>query len=282
MITSYGSDESDSDTADENHSKNGTSSTPLNESNISLMTKSNNVEMFSAATPVVHPQILTTSQKTDQEYDNKTALENTKVEITVNSKSSEEKETHYLKNPVKSLQEFKEPAAKPSSDSRIVKESKTAVAKKSSSKHNPKSDLDFRISLVPGYDEESDAEEESDAKHEKKALFPIPQTEDMESTSSTHGTMQNKHIVIEDNQVTDSNDSDVDTEKNNTQELNNENISEKAECAEKSGAKSEEDVQKSNKFLDSFHGQNKFFQRKKRIAFDGKNIDISCRFISFT
>ncbi|XP_076236920.1 uncharacterized protein LOC143180822 isoform X2 [Calliopsis andreniformis] len=267
MITSYGSEESDSDTADENRSKNEAFSS-LSESNTSLVTKSNNIEIFSSSTQIIHPQQLTSCQNSDQEYD-KSVVEDTKTEGTLNSKSIEEKEINYLKNLVKSSQEFKDSTDKTSNDTRTIKESKNALIKKGNSKQNVKSDLDFRISLVPGYDEESDIEEESETKNERKALFPIPQSENsLESVSLTHDTVQNKHTIIEDNHVTDSNDGDSNTEKNNMQEEDAESISEKTEYEEKSGTKSEDDIQKSNKFLDNFHGQNKFFQRKKRIAFE--------------
>ncbi|XP_076624014.1 uncharacterized protein LOC143343227 isoform X1 [Colletes latitarsis] len=267
MITSYGSDGSDSDAIDENRSKNEVSSVSVNESTkMSSMSKPKNIEIFSSSAPVTQLQLSATSQNPDKDYDNKD--DDTKTEVSLDSISTDEKETRYLKSQV-ILQESEECTGKAGSDNRITKESKVIGTKKSSNKHNVNSDLDFRISLVPGYDEDSDAEEESEVKQERKALFPIPQTDaTTESVSVSRRSIQTKHVILDDSQVMDNNDSDTNTEKKNVQEQDSESVLEGSECGEEPVLKPEEEGQKSNKFLDNFHGRNKYFQRKKRIAFD--------------
>ncbi|CAK9818615.1 Formin-binding protein 4 [Anthophora quadrimaculata] len=261
MITSFGSDESDSDTANENQSKIEVKSTSKNVltptlKNTSSSLKSRNKEKFLPPTPVIQPQLPPVSQSPIQEYKNKSIMEDVTTEL-LNSNSTEHTEAKYLKNQVKHqsiVQETEECGEKISNDNRTTKKTK--------SKHNVEPDVDFRISLVPGYDEDSDVEEESEVKQERKALFPIPQIPETTESASTY------KAVFDDNRTMDSNDSDVNGERRNVQEQDNEDVSERLECRDESGAKSEEETQKGNKFLDNLHGRNKFFQRKKRIAFD--------------
>ncbi|XP_017893051.1 formin-binding protein 4-like [Ceratina calcarata] len=231
MITSYGSEESDSDT-DEGQSKNDAS----NDSKGSRSTKSN--EAFPSPAVVMQPLLPTVSQNPKQEHETKGIAEESRVES--DSKLVEDSEAKYLKNAVQENNESVE-----NYDGRTVK-----------SKLSVESDIDFRISLVPGYDEESDAEEESEVKQERKALFPIPQTEE-----TVDVVVPRK--MITDEKTRDSNDGDTDIEKRDAQEQNNEELAERLEGE----SKIEEDVQKGNKFLDNLHGRSKF-QRKRRIAFD--------------
>lgn len=275
MITSYGSDESDSDIVDENHLKNEVHSMSVAESiNTNSMTKSRSIELFSPSTPVTQPQLPATSQNPDKDYDNKDSIKDTKTEILLDSKLTEEKEAKYLKSQV-ILEESDECNA--NNDNQTTKDTKTTGTKNSGNKHNLNSDLDFRISLVPGYDEDSDVEEESEIKQERKALFPIPQTDiTTECVSLLRRTNQNKYTILDDSQVIDNNDNDINIEIKNIEEQDNEGVSEGAECGEELGTKQEGEGQKLNKFLDNLHGRNKYFQRKKRIAFDGKNADTSC------
>lgn len=275
MITSYGSDESDSDTADENHSKSEAPVSATEATSTSSITKPKSIEVFPSSAPVLQPQLPTTSQNLDQEC--KSIVEDAKAEVP-ESKSTEEKEAKYLKS--QPLPESEECRDKGTSDNRTVNESKVTVTKKSNSKHIPNCDLDFRVSLVPGYDEDSDVDEELEVKQEKKALFPIPQTEDtVEILPLAHRTVQSKHPALDNSRVTDSNDSDVNAERRSEQE--NEGTSESTECGEEPAAKAEDDGQRANKFLDNLHGRSKFFQRKKRIAFDGRGANVLCRLMLF-
>ncbi|XP_031830345.1 uncharacterized protein LOC116426036 isoform X2 [Nomia melanderi] len=251
MITSYGSEESDSDSADENHSKSEAPPTSTSES-VSTNSTTKPKDIFSSSTSTRHPQMLKASQNLDQ--DTEEPVENSRTEV-LDSKLVEEKDAKYSKNQVQEPQECIERVA---TDSRTVRDCKTAVANDGSSKSNPGSDFDFRVSLVPGYDEDSDPEEEPEVRQERKALFPIPQTEN---------TMEGSSLKV--HRVPDNGDSSVvNSEKRNVQELENEVTSEKTESGEEVSSKPEDDGQKANKFLDNLHGRSKFFQRKKRIAFE--------------
>ena len=267
-----GADESDSDTADENHSKGEAAVSVTEATSTSSVMKSKSIEVFPSSAPVLQPP---TSQILDQECESKSIAEDAKADVS-DPKSTEEKEAKYLK----SQPESEECGEKGGSDNRTVKESKVTVTKKSNSKHIPNCDLDFRVSLVPGYDEDSDVDEELEVKQEKKALFPIPQTEDtVETLPTAHRATQSKHPALDNSRVTDSNDSDVNAERKNEQE--NEGTTESTECSDEPAAKAEDDGQRTNKFLDNLHGRSKFFQRKKRIAFDGRDANILRKLILF-
>ncbi|XP_033327519.2 uncharacterized protein LOC117221048 [Megalopta genalis] len=248
MITSYGSEESDSDTADEGQSKDepvtGSTAEPLNPN----LTATSKAEAFISTATVKHPQLLKASQALDQ--DSRDSSDNPKSDGS-DAKSVEEKDAKYLKNQVKEPEECVERL----SDGRPAKDLKAGVTD-GVNKSNPGADFDFRVSLVPGYDEDSDPEEEPEVRQERKALFPIPQTEE-----STDSATSRSHRIPE------SNDTDGNGDRRNVQEPDNE-VSEKGDSGEESVLKPEDDGQKANKFLDNLHGRSKFFQRKKRIAFD--------------
>lgn len=254
MITSYGSDESDSDTTDDNQLKNNTSSI-IESKNIDSVVKLRYNEKYSLPLPLMQSQLI--SQNTNHKYEEKDNVEESGREL-LDLKSIEGTEMKYLKNQQNVAQRLNECVDKPN-DNRFITKS---ITKKNNSKHNVNSDVDFRISLVPGYDEDSDVEEE--IKQEKKALFPIPQIDEITENVSSY------KITLDDDQIVNNND-DINIERKNVLEQNNEDILEKLECRDDSGTKSEEDIQKGNKFIDNLH-RNKYFQRKKRIAFDGKNI----------
>lgn len=256
MITSYGSDESDSDTTDDNLLKNNTSSIIESKNIDSVKLKCN--EKYSLSLPLMQSQLI--SQNINHKYEEKDNMEESVTEL-LDLKSIEGTEMKYLKNQIKQqnvVQRINECVDK-LNDNRFIMKS---ITKKNNSKHNVNSDVDFRISLVPGYDEDSDVEEE--VKQEKKVLFPIPQIDEItENVSSYKSTL--------DDQIVNNND-DINIERKNILEQNNEDVLEKLEYRDDSETKSEEDIQKGNKFIDNLHNRNKYFQRKKRIAFDGKNI----------
>lgn len=256
MITSYGSEESDSDSADESHAKSEAPPTSASEP-VSTNSTTKPKDIFSSSTSVRHPQILKTSQNLDQ--DTEAPVENSRTEV-LDSKSVEEKDAKYSKNQVQEPEECIERVA---TDSRTVRDCKAAVTNDGSSKSNTASDFDFKVSLVPGYDEDSDPEEEPEVRQERKALFPILQTENTVEASSL------KALRVPDN----GDSSVVSNDKRSAQELENEITSEKTENGEEVPSKPEDDGQKANKFLDNLHGRSKFFQRKKRIAFEGKSAE---------
>ncbi|XP_076300616.1 uncharacterized protein LOC143218911 isoform X1 [Lasioglossum baleicum] len=244
MITSFGSEESDSDTADEGQSKDKASAGSAVESvNVNLTTKSK-VELFSSSMPVKHPPIL----KGPSDQDSRDSSDNPKTEV-LDTKIVEEKDVKYSKDMKYSKNQVKEPEE---FIERPVRECK-AAANEVSGKGN--TDFDFRVSLVPGYDEDSEPEEELEVRQERKALFPIPQTEESADNS------------LKVHRIPESNDGDG-NDRRNVQELDNEVVSEKTDSSEESVSRCDDDGQKTNKFLDNLHGRSKFFQRKKRIAFD--------------
>ncbi|XP_029050844.2 formin-binding protein 4-like isoform X1 [Osmia bicornis bicornis] len=264
MITSYGSDESDSDTPDDNQSKNKAPSATESTSTGSTV-KAKNIETYPSTTPVIQPQLPTVPQNSAPDYENKDTVEYKKPEVSLDLKPTEDTETKYLKAQVKQsvTQETEE---KTNNDNQTAKES---FVKKSSNKHNTDVELDFRVSLVPGYDEDSDAEEEPETKQERKALFPIPLTDNVkESTPLSSKIVLDESQTISSIVLINSADNESSSERKSTQDQEDEQVSEKPECKEEPAVKAEEDVQKTNKFLDNLSGRSKFFQRKKRIAFD--------------
>lgn len=271
MITSYGSDESDSDTPDENHSKNKAPSAPESTGTGSTV-KAKNIETYPSTTPVIQPQLPTVPQNSAPDYENKDTVEYKKPEVSLDLKPTEDTETKYLKTQVKQSVTQETEENKTSNDNQTAKES---FVKKNSNKHNTDVELDFRVSLVPGYDEDSDVEEESETKQERKALFPIPLTDNVkESIPPSSKTVLDESQTISSSVLINSADNESSGERKNNQDQEDERVSEKPECKEEPAVKAEEDVQKTNKFLDNLSGRSKFFQRKKRIAFDGKNIGI--------
>ncbi|XP_003701113.1 uncharacterized protein LOC100878735 isoform X2 [Megachile rotundata] len=257
MITSYGTEESDSDTEEENHSK--TKSTSVAEStSASSTSKTKSTDTYPSSTSVIQPQLPMVSQTPGPDYENKEIVEYAKPEVSLDVKSAEDTETKYLKSQVKQQSATQESEECTSSDNQVVKES---FMKKSISKHNTEAELDFRISLVPGYDEDSDVEEESEAKQERKTLFPIPLTDSTKESTLDESQVLNTNTLL--NSTEESN-----SERKNSHDQEDEQPSEKTESKEESTVKPDDDAQKSNKFLDNLSGRNKFFQRKKRIAFD--------------
>ncbi|KAL0110406.1 hypothetical protein PUN28_013797 [Cardiocondyla obscurior] len=117
--------------------------------------------------------------------------------------------------------------------------------------------LDFNVSLVPGYGDDSDGEEEVRSKQEVKPLFPIAQNEEYVTTSlkNTHeSSAKNSGNVQASDQCNDNKD---------VQELKNDH-----EKTEEKESKTDEDKSKTNMFLEDMQVCGKAFQRKKRIAFD--------------
>lgn len=265
MITSYGSEGSDSETGDEKEAKTEVSPAAERKPRRSV-SKSRNTAKIPA--PVIQPQLPAIAPNSTHEYK---ANETTEIDVATDalgSKSGEDTEAKYLRR--RSTEEVEECSDAVSNESRGSKES---LATKNNVKRVTESDVDFRVSLVPGYDEDSDAEEESEVKQERKALFPIPQTEQTVEIGAT------RKITVDESRTTDSNDSDTNGEKGKVEEQDSGDVCERLEIREEASLKSEEDPQKGNKFLDNFHGRNKFFQRKKRIAFDGRTIIFHCTLI---
>lgn len=121
--------------------------------------------------------------------------------------------------------------------------------------------LDFKVSLVPGYGDDSDGEEEVKPKQEIKPLFPIVQDDEyidvINSSKTSHGvSTKNSSNIQTCDQYNDNGDS---------QETKND------EKMQEKDSKIDEDKSKTNIFLEDMQMCGKAFQRKKRIAFDGTN-----------
>jgi len=121
--------------------------------------------------------------------------------------------------------------------------------------------LDLKISLVAGYGGDSDGEEEVRPRQEVKPLFPISQDEDYTNVTKS---LKNIHdIFAKNSNNVQTNDQDNDN-CGNIQETKDDH-----EKVEKKESKTDEDKSKTNIFLEDMQMCGKAFQRKKRIAFDG-------------
>lgn len=133
--------------------------------------------------------------------------------------------------------------------------------KKDVIKHNTVPKLDVNVSLVPGYGDDSDVEEEVKPRQEIKPLFPIAQDEDYVSTISTlkdtHGVFTKSSSSVQSSDQSNDDNGDIRETKGDH------------EKPEEKEAKTDEDKSKTNIFLEDMQVCGKAFQRKKRIAFDG-------------
>lgn len=127
--------------------------------------------------------------------------------------------------------------------------------------HSTVPKLDLKVSLVPGYADDSDGEEEVRLKQEIKPLFPITQNEEYVNVTNSlknDASVKNSSNLQTSDQCSNSNE--------DAQETKNEH-----EKMEEKESKTEEDKSKTNIFLEEMQVCGKAFQRKKRIAFDGIN-----------
>lgn len=247
MITSFGSDESDSEeennSSDENKvstslSEPGKSNSASGKSNL----KNNEIGPAFCPTAIQSPtKNLFQSYKSDS------------TDVSNSTNRPEEFEEHKV--------------TESDSKSSIVQGEKESLTGNKSRKdittHSTVPKLDLKVSLVPGYADDSDGEEEVRLKQEIKPLFPITQNEEyVNVTSSLKNTpdvsVKNSSNLQTSDQCSNSNE--------DTQETKNEH-----EKMEEKESKTEEDKSKTNIFLEDMQVCGKAFQRKKRIAFDGIN-----------
>ncbi|XP_070150243.1 formin-binding protein 4 isoform X2 [Polyergus mexicanus] len=119
--------------------------------------------------------------------------------------------------------------------------------------------LDFKVSLVPGYGDDSDGEEEVKPKQEIKPLFPIVQDEeyvDVINSSRIYGVSAKNSSNIQTSDQCNDNNGD-------SQEMKKDD-----EKTQEKESKLDEDKSKTNIFFEDIQTCGKAFQRKKRIAFD--------------
>lgn len=244
MITSFGSDGSDSE--DENNSSDDNKiSTPLSESG-----KSNSAPYLKSGE--IGPAFCPTGIQSPT----KNLFPSYKSDSTDISNST---------NHPEQLDERK--IIESDSKNNIVQGEKEFLmgnkSRKDINAHNTVPKLDLNVSLVPGYGDDSDGEEEVKPKQEIKPLFPIAQNEEYvnvtHSLKNTHdGPAKNSGNVQASDQCSDSNE--------DTQEIKNDH-----EKTDEKESKTDEDKSKTNIFLEDMQVCGKAFQRKKRIAFDGIN-----------
>lgn len=133
--------------------------------------------------------------------------------------------------------------------------------RKDVTKQNTAPKVDINVSLVPGYGDDSDVEEEVKPKQEVKPLFPIAQDENYVNSTNTlkdtHGAFTKSSSNVQ--SADQNNDGNGDTRE----------VKGDHEKTEEKDSKADEDKSKTNIFLEGMQVCGKAFQRKKRIAFDG-------------
>lgn len=243
MITSFGSDGSDSE--DENNSSDEKkTSTTLSESG-----NSNSVSYLKAGEigPAFHPMGM---QSPIKNLSHSYKSDSTNISNCTNQSEQSEKCK----------------IAESSSKNSIVQgEKQFFIGNKNRKDVNTQNiipKLDFKVSLVPGYGDDSDGEEEVKPKQEIKPLFPIAQDEeyvDVINSSKIYGVSAKNSSNIQSSDQCNDNNGD-------SQEMKNDD-----EKTQEKESKMDEDKSKTNIFLEDMQTCGKAFQRKKRIAFDGIN-----------
>lgn len=161
--------------------------------------------------------------------------------------------------------------------SKEIKETTTVSFETSNNKKKPR---DVKMSLVPGYDDDSEGDEESPRKqvpepqqlHQSKPLFPIIDQPISSSSSNLKKDFKldervPKHIETPSGSIKVYDYRSETTEKSKDRSPENAETSE-LDRPEKDEPKIDLDT-KANKFLESLDPPSRAFQRKKRIAFDG-------------
>ncbi|XP_011269281.2 uncharacterized protein LOC105259194 [Camponotus floridanus] len=236
MITSFGSDGSDSE--DENNSSDEKKiSTALELGN------SNSVPYLKAGEigPAFHP---TGTQSPTKNLSHSYKFDSTNISNCTNQ----------------SEQSDKCKITESSNKNSIAQGEKISIGNKNRKDINTQNavpKLDFKVSLVPGYGDDSDGEEEVKPKQEIKPLFPIAQDDEyidvINSSKMSHVSTKNSSNIQTCDQCNDNGDS---------QETKND------EKTQEKDSKIDEDKSKTNIFLEDMQMCGKAFQRKKRIAFD--------------
>lgn len=251
MITSFGSDGSDSEDENGNSSdeKRTSTSIPVSGTATSVSySKSKEIGPVFCQTQVTRSQgTQSPTKNTLRSYKVDTV---TSISATTTSQSEESVENRAA--------EFE------SSNSTVQEENEFSTENKSRRNFNVVPKLDISVSLVPGYGDDSDGEEEIKPKQEIKPLFPISQDEDYSMTSSlkdTHSIFSKTSSNIQSPDHSNDNSGDVRETKNDH------------EKTEEKESKTDEVKPKTNIFLEEMQACGKAFQRKKRIAFDGKHIN---------
>lgn len=233
MITSFGSDGSDSEDEDNSSDEKKTSLSRSSDSgNASFTSYPTSGEIGPVFCPTQGAQSLGASQS--RSYKSDLASNST-------NKSDERKVTK--------------------SDSKNNAED-TNKNKKDGRAYNEVPKLELNVSLVPGYGDDSDGEDEVKPKQEVKPLFPISQNEEEyanpTNSKNSHSSFAKSADVTASDQCNDGNE---DTQETKTS---------REKIAEEKDSKADEEKSKANIFLEDMQQVcGKAFQRKRRIAFDG-------------
>lgn len=169
-----------------------------------------------------------------------------------------------LKNQARLLQQREK---NNSSNSSNNERSHTPPPQTKSSDFPSKSKKDLKLSLVPGYEDDSDGEDDSsNNKKPSKPLFPISQNNNQSETTVAKKFETNiGNIRIYDYRNADSTTESKPEATNSTDDQNNVQSSVEDTI--------EESLEpKINKFLENIDLPSKAFKRKKRIAFDGLHL----------
>ncbi|XP_050450317.1 formin-binding protein 4-like isoform X2 [Cataglyphis hispanica] len=241
MITSFGSDGSDSE--DENNS----SDEKKTSTSLSKSGNSNSISYLKAGEigPAFHPMGIQTPIK--------------------NLSHSYKPDSTNISNCINQSEQFEKCKIAESSSKNIISivegEKQFSIGNKNNcvNTQNAIPKLDFKVSLVPGYGDDSDGEEEVKPKQEIKPLFPIAQDDeyiDVINSKISYGvSAKNVSNVQTSDQCNDNN--------GDSQEMKNDD-----EKTQEKESKMDEDKSKTNIFLEDMQACGKAFQRKKRIAFD--------------
>ncbi|KAJ8667431.1 hypothetical protein QAD02_009094 [Eretmocerus hayati] len=267
MITSFGNDESESEESDHDEPapKKSLQSIPKKSSHKSIRPTSSYPTSVSNRTlegemrPQVGPSLPPShyGPQNDERLGEKLAANTQSSKLHNSDNKSEEDILTKLKNQAKLLQNIN------SGDESRFSKAKDALISKYSHVSNEKDRgakpaKDFRPSLVPGYEDDSDGEEDTNNRRvSAKPLFPIPETSTTLNERKQIETPSGKIRIYDYRKDDDSANKDEEKKVEVNQETD-----EKQE-----DTKTDLDT-KANKFLESIDAPTKAFQRKRRIAFD--------------
>lgn len=297
MITSFGneeSEESESDTNDKelpdskpkivHHRK--PSEYSSREKKTELKSVSKQMEIGPSLPPEMQEKI---SEKNSfsmaiESFLSSKSLTDNDPSINLESNGSEEDILRRLKNQAKLLQSMEkntnsnESSSRDGSpfDSESDKQNKINESEKRL-EEKPQSRKELKVSLVPGYEDDSENEEEIPPATEVKPLFPIAEYQSDKPVSSTTGdgilkkveTRQTETGCIRIFEYRNVEAEKTDTTNTEAKELNKETESSNNSELESRVSQPAQDLVKVNKFLENLETSAKAFQRKKRIAFDG-------------
>ena len=301
MITSFGNDESDgseSDSNDETPSESKTEKLGIRkpseytsrEKKPEAKPVSRRVEIGPCLPPKIMPQIQNSVAKETFTSELENSL-SSKPLTSADSKSSDEEDIlRRLKNQAKLLQFLDENAenssenlknssprvGSPNEVERNVQSKNKKLEKRS--EKQVQSSSEFKVSLVPGYEDDSENEEETTHPTEVKPLFPISEYQQEKSSSTSSNDTIVKKVEtrkVESGCIRIFEYRNVESEKVDASITESKELDKEIDSVENSETESRvsqpvQETEKANAFLENLETPAKAFQRKKRIAFDGE------------